>query len=141
MAGPAPGGPDKPDNPDIPDTPKSSEPFVPHHARELPENPTPRQELTEKVADALRTCYDPEIPVNIYELGLIYEIKIDDENNVAFDMTLTSPACPVAGTLPGEAEARIREVEGVKSAKVTLTWDPTWTMEMLSDVARVQLNM
>jgi FeS assembly SUF system protein len=97
--------------------------------------------LRDKVVAALRTCYDPEIPVNIYELGLIYDLRLTPEANVELDMTLTSPACPVAGSLPGEVEAKIRAVEGVNDARVELTWEPTWSPAKMSEVAKLELNM
>ncbi len=99
------------------------------------------QELEERIIDALRTCYDPEIPVNIYELGLVYEIDIDSDRNATIRMTLTSPACPVAGSLPGDVEIKVRSVEGVASAKVDLVWDPPWRPERMSEVAKLQLGM
>lgn len=97
--------------------------------------------LRGRIVDALRTCYDPEIPVNIYELGLIYDIRIDPDAKVELDMTLTSPACPVAGSLPGEVEAKVRGVEGVDDARVELTWEPTWSPAKMSEVAKLELNM
>lgn len=97
--------------------------------------------LRGRIIDALRTCYDPEIPVNIYELGLIYDLKISPEANVELSMTLTSPSCPVAGSLPGEVESKLRAVEGVNDARVELTWEPTWSMQRMSEVARLELNM
>lgn len=96
--------------------------------------------LEEKVTDVLRTVYDPEIPVDIYELGLIYKINIDEESNVEVVMTLTSPSCPVAESLPLEVEEKVRRVEGVKSSKVTLTFDPPWEKEMMSEAAMVELG-
>jgi FeS assembly SUF system protein len=96
--------------------------------------------LVEKVLDVLRTCYDPEIPVDIWELGLIYEIKIDDETNLDVLMTLTSPSCPVAETLPPEVEDKLREIEGLRSAKVTITFEPPWEKDFMSDVAKVELG-
>ena len=96
--------------------------------------------LRDRVVEALKTCYDPEIPVDIYELGLIYEIDADDDGVVVVQMTLTSPACPVAGTLPGEVESRVGTVEGVKSARVELVWDPPWDKEMMSEAARLELG-
>ena len=100
-----------------------------------------KQVLEEKVIEALKSCYDPEIPVNIYELGLIYGIKIDDEGNVEIEMTLTSPACPVAGSLPPEVESRVSAIPGVKSCKVSVVWDPPWGMHMMSEEAKLQLNL
>ncbi len=92
------------------------------------------------VIEALKTCYDPEIPVDIYELGLIYEVNVEDEGIVEIKMTLTSPACPVAGSLPGEVEAKARTVDGVREARVELVWDPPWDKEMMSEGAKVKLG-
>jgi FeS assembly SUF system protein len=92
------------------------------------------------VIEALKTCYDPEIPVDIYELGLIYEIEIGDGGSVAVKMTLTSPACPVAGSLPGEVEGKVRSVAGVKDASVELVWDPPWDKDMMSEEAQLTLG-
>jgi len=99
-----------------------------------------KQELEEKVISVLKTCYDPEIPVDVFELGLIYEIRIDDESNVTLLMTLTSPACPVAGSLPGEVEAKVKNLPDVKDAKVELVWNPPWDKDMMSEVAKVELG-
>ena len=100
------------------------------------------QGLKEKVIEALEEVYDPEIPVNIWELGLVYEIQADEASGgVAIRMTLTSPMCPVAGSLPPEVESKVKAVEGVKAAKVELVWDPPWGKEMMSEVARVQLGL
>lgn len=98
-------------------------------------------DLEERVIEACKTCYDPEIPVNIYDLGLIYELKIDDSGRADIKMTLTSPGCPVAGTLPHEVERAVRAVEGVSEAKVELVWEPPWGRERLSEAALVQLGM
>jgi len=100
-----------------------------------------KAELNNKIVDVLKSCYDPEIPVNIYELGLVYGINIDDDANVNVDMTLTSPMCPVAGSLPPEVETKISNVEGVKSSKVNVVWDPPWSMEMMSEAAKLQLGL
>ena len=97
--------------------------------------------LGERVVEALRTVYDPEIPVNIYELGLVYKIDIEDDNRVNVEMTLTSPACPVAGTLPGEVETRIREIDGVADASVEVVWDPPWHPGMMTEEAQLELGM
>ncbi len=97
-------------------------------------------ELTQRVIDTIKTCYDPEIPVDIWELGLIYEINLDDEKNLHVVMTLTSPSCPVAETLPPEVEQKLREIEGIKSAKIDLTFEPTWEKEMMSEVAQLELG-
>ncbi len=103
----------------------------------------PRSEasLEERVVAALRSVYDPEIPVNIYELGLIYDLKIDPSGSVSIRMTLTSPACPVAGALPGEVQARVQAVSGVTSANVELVWEPPWEMSRMSEEARLQLGL
>ena len=97
-------------------------------------------ELREKVIEALKTCYDPEIPVDIYELGLIYEVNVDDGGQVEIKMTLTSPACPVAGSLPGEVEQKVRAVDGVRQASVELVWDPPWDQEKMSEAAQLKLG-
>jgi len=93
------------------------------------------------VIEALRGIHDPEIPVNIYDLGLIYRLDIDDDGNVAIQMTLTTPACPVAGSMPGQVECAVREVPGVRSAKVELVWDPPWTRDRLDDFTRLELGL
>ena len=98
-------------------------------------------DLEKQVVDVLRTCYDPEIPVNIYELGLIYKVDVAPAGLVHVTMTLTSPMCPVAGSLPPEVEAKIRTVPGVTDAKVDVVWDPPWTPAMMSEAAKLQLNM
>jgi FeS assembly SUF system protein len=97
--------------------------------------------LGERVIEALRTVYDPEIPVNIYELGLVYKIDIDDDNRLNVEMTLTSPACPVAGTLPGEVEAKVREIDGVSDATVEVVWDPPWHPGMMTEEAQLELGI
>jgi len=100
-----------------------------------------QQALEEKVIEQLKTVFDPEIPLNIYELGLIYDIDIDLENRVHIRMTLTAPACPVAGSLPPQVEAQIESIPQVKSATVELVWDPPWSRDMLSEAARLQLGL
>ncbi|MCH9650869.1 MAG: SUF system Fe-S cluster assembly protein [Deltaproteobacteria bacterium] len=96
--------------------------------------------LEEKIIAALHTVYDPEIPVDIYELGLIYNIQPGDNHHVDIQMTLTSPACPVAGSLPGEVEVAVAGVDGVDTCAVELVWDPTWTPEMMSEAAKLELG-
>ena len=96
--------------------------------------------LQDKIVEKLRTCYDPEIPVNIYDLGLIYEVKVEPTGNVHVKMTLTSPACPAAGTLPGEVEDKITVLPGVKNVKVEVVWEPIWDKEMMSEAAKLQLG-
>jgi FeS assembly SUF system protein len=97
--------------------------------------------LQDKIIERLRTCYDPEIPVNIYDLGLIYEIKVETDGHVHVRMTLTAPGCPVAGTLPGEVEDKITTIPGVKDAKVEIVWEPPWDKNMMSEAAKLQLGM
>lgn len=97
--------------------------------------------LKNQIIEVLKTCYDPEIPVNIYELGLVYGIEISPQQQVAVRMTLTSPACPVAGSMPPEIEAKIKGVPGVKDAKVEVVWDPPWTPEKMTEAAKLMLNM
>ena len=103
--------------------------------------PDPNTSLEERVIAALRGVFDPEIPVNIYELGLIYDLQVDPSGAVSIRMTLTSPACPVAGALPGEVRSKVQAVDGVTSAKVELVWDPPWEMSRMSEEARLQLGM
>ena len=98
------------------------------------------QELKEYVVKALKDVYDPEIPVDIYELGLIYDIKIYPVNNVYVQMTLTSPSCPSAGEIPAEAEQRIRAIAGVNDVQVELTFDPPYSQDMMSEVAKLELG-
>jgi FeS assembly SUF system protein len=94
-----------------------------------------------KVIEALREVYDPEIPLNIYELGLIYEVKVEPDHSVQIKMTLTAPACPVAGSLPGEVERKVESIPEVKSANVELVWDPPWSRDRMSEAALLQLGM
>ena len=101
---------------------------------------TKNTELMQRVIDEIKTCYDPEIPVDIWELGLIYELDLNDENELKITMTLTSPNCPVAETLPAEVENKLKLVQGIKSALLTLTFEPTWTKEMMSEVAQLELG-
>ena len=97
--------------------------------------------LGERVIEVLRTVYDPEIPVNIFELGLIYKVDIGDDNHVLIEMTLTSPACPVAGTLPGEVETKVSDIEGISGTTVELVWDPPWNPSMMTEEAQLELGM
>ena len=96
--------------------------------------------LEQKVLDVIRSCYDPEIPVNIHELGLIYKLDVTPEGDVRVAMTLTSPGCPVAGSLPPEVETKVRDVPGVRSARVEVVWDPPWNPSMMSEAAKLQLG-
>ncbi|MGZ3376540.1 MAG: SUF system Fe-S cluster assembly protein [Phenylobacterium sp.] len=97
--------------------------------------------LTDRLIEQLKTVYDPEIPVDIYELGLIYKVDVSDDKDVVIDMTLTAPGCPVAGDMPGWVEDAIREIPEVKSCKVELVFDPPWDPSRMSDEAKLQLNM
>ena len=97
--------------------------------------------LKQKVIECLQTIYDPEIPVNIFELGLIYEAEVLPINNIQIVMTLTSPACPAAQTLPVEVDQKVRQIEGVNDVFVTVTWTPTWNKSMMSEAAQLELGM
>ena len=97
--------------------------------------------LEDRIVEKLRTCYDPEIPVNIYDLGLIYDVKVETTGHAHVKMTLTSPGCPVAGTLPGEVEDKISVLPGVKETKVEIVWDPPWDKNMMSEAAKLQLGL
>jgi FeS assembly SUF system protein len=97
-------------------------------------------DLENNIVSMLKTIYDPEIPVDIYELGLIYEVKISKENDVTIDMTLTSPNCPVAETMPKEVEEKVKTVEGVNSCIVNIVFDPTWDKDMMSEEAKLELG-
>jgi FeS assembly SUF system protein len=105
------------------------------------ENKEAKSELRGQIINVMRTVFDPEIPVNIYELGLIYEIQISESNNVHVKMTLTSPSCPEAGVLPGQVQDKVMAVPGVSDCNVELVWDPMWNMNMMSEAARLQLNV
>jgi FeS assembly SUF system protein len=97
--------------------------------------------LTDQLIEKLKTVYDPEIPVDIYELGLIYKVDVSDDKDVVIDMTLTAPGCPVAGDMPGWVEDAVKEIPDVKSCKVELVFDPPWDPSRMSDEAKLQLNM
>jgi len=99
------------------------------------------ERLSGDIIAALKTVYDPEIPADLYELGLIYKIGIDDDRSVAIDMTLTSPSCPSAAELPGQVENAVASVAGVREAKVTVVWEPPWDQSRMSDEARTVLDM
>jgi len=96
--------------------------------------------LEKEIVQKLKSVFDPEIPVDIYELGLIYEVLISEESNVNIKMTLTSPACPVAGSLPQEVKEKVSSVKDVKDVNVELVWEPTWNQDMMSDEAKVELG-
>ncbi|MGB7160419.1 MAG: SUF system Fe-S cluster assembly protein [Tepidisphaeraceae bacterium] len=131
--------------PKTPSSPKKERPIQPHVNR-ISASPaalkSERQlEIEREVIKVLRKVFDPEIPVNIYDLGLIYDIDIDPEDRVHVRMTLTAPGCPVAGTLPPQVEQQIEAIEQVKGATVELVWEPQWTKEMMSDAAQLQLGL
>ena len=98
-------------------------------------------ELKEKIIEEIKKIFDPEIPVNIYDLGLIYKIKVDDKNKVNIEMTLTSPNCPVAESLPNDVKDNIKKIEGVSEANVNVIWEPPWEKEMMSEAAKLELNI
>ena len=109
------------------------EPLIPESSTEHP--------LYEQIVEACRSVHDPEIPVNIYDLGLIYRIGIDEEANVDVDMTLTAPGCPVAGEMPGWVADAIEPIPGVRTVSVQLVWEPPWGLDKLSDEARLELGL
>jgi len=94
-----------------------------------------------QVVEAIRTCYDPEIPVNIYEMGLIYSVKVSDDGEVDIEMTLTTPYCPAAQSLPLEVDEKVKAVAGVKSVRVNIVWDPQWNPGMMSEAAKLELGL
>ena len=98
-------------------------------------------ELKEKVISEIKKIYDPEIPVNIFELGLIYKVEIDEKNKVSIEMTLTSPNCPVAESLPNEVKDNIMKVEGVTGVDLKLVWEPPWSQDQMSEAAKLELNL
>src|SRR6188768_1206316 len=115
--------------------------LVPNAAEQsaLPQEELDR--LTDDLVEALKSVFDPEIPVDIYELGLIYKVDVSDDKDVAIDMTLTAPGCPVAGEMPGWVEDAVREIPEIRSVKVDLVFDPPWDPSRMSDEAKLQLNM
>lgn len=110
-------------------------------APEASERAMTTDDLKSDIVAVLKTVYDPEIPVDIYELGLIYEVEVDDARVARLVMTLTSPMCPVAETLPPEVEAKVRSVSGVSDVQLELVWEPAWSMDMMSEAARLELNL
>ena len=116
-----------------------------HQLRSVAPEPGPSdltpEALREKVIKIIRTCYDPEIPVNIYDLGLIYDVVVESDYSVKIDMTLTSPACPVAGSLPPEVEHKVTAMPEVKSAKVELVWELPWTPDLITEAAKLELGL
>ena len=98
-------------------------------------------DIKNKIIEEIKKIYDPEIPVNIYELGLIYKIEVDDKNKVNVDMTLTSPNCPVAESLPNQVKDSIKNVEGVSDVNLNLVWEPPWNKDRMSEAAKLELNL
>ncbi len=107
----------------------------------MAETAKPVEDLEQSIVETLKTVYDPEIPVDIYELGLIYKIDVDENGRVGIQLTLTSPMCPVAGSLPPEVEAKVAAVPGVVDVHVDLVWEPPWNPSMMSEAARLELGM
>ena len=99
------------------------------------------RDIKSKVIEEIKKIYDPEIPVNIYELGLIYKIDVDEKNKVNIDMTLTSPNCPVAESLPNEVKENIKKIEGVSDVNLNLVWEPPWNKDKMSESAKLELNL
>ncbi|MCW5695443.1 MAG: SUF system Fe-S cluster assembly protein [Bauldia sp.] len=119
-------------------SPAAASPVTPIEAGELP--PEELERLSGDIIAALKTVFDPEIPADIYELGLIYRIDVDEDRNVAIDMTLTAPGCPVAGEMPGWVQNAVSAIPGVGQVDVKMVFDPPWTTDRMSDEARVALN-
>jgi FeS assembly SUF system protein len=136
--------PETPTPPPVPPTPTTTPKSEPASATEPPAQrltDLERKLLEGQVIKAIRSVYDPEIPINIYELGLIYGIDVDDSGYVRVRMTLTAPACPVAGSLPADVERRVEAIPEVRGADVELVWEPPWSKDMMSEAARLALDM
>ena len=97
--------------------------------------------IKDKIIEEIKKMYDPEIPVNIYDLGLIYKIDVKDDKNITIDMTLTSPNCPVADSLPNNVKSNVLKIDGIKDVKINLVWDPPWTKDKMSETAKIELNL
>jgi len=135
-------------DPTSPETPAAADALAPDPFKEAWDEPQKSaltqaelNTLTDDLIEALKTVYDPEIPVDIYELGLIYKVDVNDDRDVVVEMTLTAPGCPVAGEMPGWVEDAVKKVEGVKSARANLVFDPPWDSSKMSDEAKLALNM
>ena len=125
----------------VPDPPPASEQPASESVAGLVPDPARTSALKPRIVEALSTVYDPEIPVNIFELGLVYDIFVDADGVAAVRMTLTAPACPAAQTLPVEVRDKVRKVDGVKEARVEIVWEPPWTKDRMSDAANLQLGL
>jgi FeS assembly SUF system protein len=128
-------------SPPTPDAPAATDAAPPAPPPGEPLTAEQRAALEEQVIAACKTCYDPEVPVNIYELGLVYGIDVTPAGGVHVKMTLTSPACPVAGSLPPDVQKKVRAVPGVTDAKVDVVWDPPWDTDRMSEAAKLQLGI
>lgn len=126
---------DAPTSPPLPPEPAPAEPLA------EPLTPAQIDEVKNRIVESLHTCFDPEIPVNIYELGLIYDIAVEPTGAVKIRMTLTTPACPAAGSLPPEVQRKVRTVPNVTSAQVDVVWDPPWDKNRMSEAAKLQLGI
>ncbi|WP_119678978.1 SUF system Fe-S cluster assembly protein [Indioceanicola profundi] len=124
------------ERPIAPDVTMGAPVDIPEGERLPPDAP-----LHDRVIEALKTVYDPEIPVNIYELGLVYKCEVDEDGDVDIEMTLTAPGCPVAGEMPGQVQGVVRQVEGVGDVQVEIVWEPAWDPSRMSDEARLTLGM
>jgi len=98
-------------------------------------------QIKDKIIEEIKKIYDPEIPVNIYDLGLIYKIDVKDNKNITIDMTLTSPNCPVADSLPNNVKSNVLKIDGITDVKINLVWDPPWTKDKMSETAKIELNL
>ena len=132
--------------PEAPDPDPPGEAVETPSHEQIPEDSAPvppvdPEALKAQAVEAIRTVYDPEIPVNVYELGLIYDLSVDEAGVVDIKMTLTAPACPAAGFLPGQVESVVRDVPGVRDARLELVWDPPWGPDRMSDAAKLELGM
>jgi FeS assembly SUF system protein len=129
------------DFPMIPEPPAAAGEPISQPVGDLVADPLKTLEIKPRVIEALSTVYDPEIPVNIFELGLIYDVIVDSAGVVGVKMTLTAPACPAAQTLPVEVRDKVRRISGVSDARVEIVWDPPWSKDRMSDAAKLQLGM
>jgi FeS assembly SUF system protein len=127
--------------PIIPDTPAAAAEPISQPVGDLVSDPLKTLEIKPKVIEALSSVYDPEIPVNIFELGLVYDVIVDSAAVVGVKMTLTAPACPAAQTLPVEVREKVRRIPGVSDARIEIVWDPPWSKDRMSDAAKLQLGL
>lgn len=128
------------DTPDSPDNAQERDIIDVKPAMDKPTN-SEIERITAEVISQIKTVYDPEIPVDIYELGLIYKVELEDDRTLKVEMTLTAPGCPVAGEMPGWVEDACRQIDGVRHVEVNMVFEPPWSMDLMSDEARLELNM